>query len=156
MNTLSIKIKALIAFMVAIFFVASVSLIVVIYKSNQLGQTQTKDESELILEMNKNELKAYTMMAEKAINTFYEASSSEANIAQKIKADAMSLKKTLDDVYQNNKDKLSQAELRTMLLGLSMVTAITMTLVTFMPTIQKASTLCTPSTRHLSVKILLI
>ena len=118
MNALSIKIKALIVFMVSIFFVASVSLIVVIYKSHQLGQTQTQNEGELILDMNKNELKAYTMMAEKAINTFYEASSSEANIAQKIKVDAMSLKKTLDDVYQNNKDKLSQAELRTMLLGL--------------------------------------
>ena len=118
MNALSIKIKALIVFMVSIFFVASVSLIVVIYKSHQLGQTQTKNEGELILDMNKNELKAYTMMAEKAINTFYEASSSDTNIAQQIKSDAMSLKKILDDVYQSNKDKLSQAELRTMLLGI--------------------------------------
>ncbi|WP_318526702.1 methyl-accepting chemotaxis protein [Sulfurospirillum oryzae] len=118
MNSLSIKVKALVVFIVSIFFVASVSLVVVIYKSNQLGQTQTKNEGELILDMNKNELKAYTMMAEKAINTFYEASSSETNIAQKIKSDAMSLKKILDDVYQSNKDKLSQAELRTMLLGI--------------------------------------
>lgn len=118
MNALSIKIKALVVFIVSIFFVASVSLIVIIYKSYQLGQTQTRNEGELILDMNKNELKAYTMMAEKAINTFYEASSSDTNIAQQIKSDAMSLKKILDDVYQSNKDKLSQAELRTMLLGI--------------------------------------
>ena len=48
MQSLSIKIKALIVFMVSIFFVASISLVVVIKKSQQLGQTQTKDEGELI------------------------------------------------------------------------------------------------------------
>jgi methyl-accepting chemotaxis protein len=104
--------------MVSIFFVASISLMVVIYKSQQLGQTQTKDEAELILDINKNQLKAYTTMAEKAIHSFYEASSSEANIAQNIKADAMILKKTLDDIYANNKEKLSKDELRSMLLAL--------------------------------------
>jgi len=104
--------------MVSIVFVASISLVVVVYKSQQLGQTQTKDEGELILEINKNELKAFTTMAEKAIASFYEASSSESNIAQKIKADAMILKKTLDDIYTNNKDKLSKDELQTMLLAL--------------------------------------
>lgn len=118
MQAVSIKFKALILFISAIFFVAVSSLGVTFYKSNEFGKTQVNDTKELIMEMNKNELKAYTMMAEKAISAFYEASSSEANIAQKIKADSMSLKKTLDDVYQNNKDKLSQAELRTMLLGL--------------------------------------
>lgn len=117
MQSLSIKIKALIVFMVSIFFVASISLVVVIYKSQQLGQTQTKDEGELILDMNKNELKAFTTMAEKAIGAFYDASS-EKNIAQKIKTDAMILKKTLDDIYTNNKNKLSTDELRTMLLAL--------------------------------------
>ena len=116
-QSLSIKIKALIVFMVSIFFVASISLVVVIYKSQQLGQTQTKDEGELILDMNKNELKAFTTMAEKAIGAFYDASS-EKNIAQKIKTDAMILKKTLDDIYTNNKNKLSTDELRTMLLAL--------------------------------------
>ncbi|WP_041958765.1 methyl-accepting chemotaxis protein [Sulfurospirillum arsenophilum] len=118
MPALSIKIKALIVFMVSIAVVASISLGVIIYKSYQLGQTQMKDEGELILDINKNELKAFTIMAEKAIGAFYEASSSEANIAQKIKADAMILKKTLDDIYTNNKDKLSKDELRTMLLAL--------------------------------------
>jgi len=88
------------------------------YKSNELKIAQTKDTEELILDLSKNELKAYTRMAENAISTFYEASSSEANIAQNIKTDAMSLKKTLDDIYQNNKDKLSSLELRTMLLSL--------------------------------------
>ncbi len=68
--------------------------------------------------MNQNELKTHTYMAEKAINAFYEASSSEANIAQNIKADALILKKTLDDIYTNNKDRLSKDELRTMLLAL--------------------------------------
>jgi len=118
MQALSIKVKALIIFIVSIFFVASLSSIVVIYKSYKLGQTQIKDESELILDLNKNELKTFTLMAEKAISTFYEASSSEDKIAQKIKSDAMSLKKTLDNVYESNKDKLSKEELRTMLLGL--------------------------------------
>ena len=118
MHNLSIKIKALLLFTLTIFFVAGTSLLVMAYKSNELRKAQTKDTEELILDLSKNELKAYTRMAENAISTFYEASSSEANIAQNIKSDAMSLKKTLDDVYQNNQDKLSSAELRTMLLSL--------------------------------------
>ncbi|QIR75811.1 methyl-accepting chemotaxis protein [Sulfurospirillum diekertiae] len=118
MYHLSIKIKALLLFTLTIFFVAGTSLLVMAYKSNELRKAQTKDTEELILDLSKNELKAYTRMAENAISTFYEASSSEANIAQNITSDAMSLKKTLDDVYQNNKDKLSSNELRTMLLSL--------------------------------------
>jgi methyl-accepting chemotaxis protein len=118
MQTISIKAKALILFIVSMFVVASISLIIVVYKSKALGQAQISDEKQLLLEMNYDELKAYTMMAEKAIGAFYEASSSDANIVQNIKADAMSLKKTLDNVYENNKEKLSKEEIRSMLLGL--------------------------------------
>lgn len=118
MQNLSIKIKALLLLTLTIFFIVGTSLLVMAYKSNELKIAQTKDTEELILDLSKNELKAYTRMAENAISTFYEASSSEANIAQNIKTDAMSLKKTLDDIYQNNKDKLSSLELKTMLLSL--------------------------------------
>jgi methyl-accepting chemotaxis protein len=118
MQALSIKVKALVIFIVSITLVAALSLVVVIYKSYQLASKQSSDQKELILSMNQNELKTHTYMAEKAINAFYEASSSEANIAQNIKADALILKKTLDDIYTNNKDRLSKDELRTMLLDL--------------------------------------
>ena len=118
MQALSIKVKALVIFIVSITLVAALSLVVVIYKSYQLASKQSSDQKELILSMNQNELKTHTYMAEKAINAFYEASSSEANIAQNIKADALILKKTLDDIYANNKDRLSKDELRTMLLAL--------------------------------------
>ena len=118
MQALSIKVKALVIFIVSITLVAALSLVVVIYKSYQLASKQSSDQKELILSMNQNELKTHTYMAEKAINAFYEASSSEANIAQNIKADALSLKRTLDDIYTNNKDRLSKDELRTMLLAL--------------------------------------
>ena len=118
MQALSIKVKALVIFIVSITLVAALSLVVVIYKSYQLASKQSSDQKELILSMNQNELKTHTYMAEKAINAFYEASSSEANIAQNIKADALILKKTLDDIYTNNKDRLSKDELRTMLLAL--------------------------------------
>ena len=118
MQALSIKVKALVIFIVSITLVAALLLVVVIYKSYQLASKQSSDQKELILSMNQNELKTHTYMAEKAINAFYEASSSEANIAQNIKADALILKKTLDDIYANNKDRLSKDELRTMLLAL--------------------------------------
>lgn len=118
MQALSIKVKALVIFIVSITLVAALSLVVVIYKSYQLASKQSSDQKELILSMNQNELKTHTYMTEKAINAFYEASSSEANIAQNIKADALILKKTLDDIYTNNKDRLSKDELRTMLLAL--------------------------------------
>lgn len=57
-------------------------------------------------------------MAEKAIDAFYKASSSQEQIAAKIKNDALTFKKILDDMYKNNRDKLSKEELRTMLLSL--------------------------------------
>ncbi|WP_024955095.1 methyl-accepting chemotaxis protein [Sulfurospirillum arcachonense] len=118
MSSLSIKIKALIIFLISIFFVAGTSLIVVIYKTNQLGQTQIKDEKQLIVDMSKNELKSYTIMAEKAISVLYEASASEKNIAQQVKNDALKFKKILDDVYSVNKDTLSQEELKMLLFSL--------------------------------------
>ena len=78
MQALSIKVKALVIFIVSITLVAALSLVVVIYKSYQLASKQSSDQKELILSMNQNELKTHTYMAEKAINAFYEASSSEA------------------------------------------------------------------------------
>jgi len=118
MKTLNIKFKTLILFITAIFVVAGISLCVTIYKANLLAQTQIKDQKELVLENNRNELKAYTMMAEKAIHSFYEASSSQEKIAEQVKKDAMTFKKILDDVYNSNKDKLSAEELRSMLFNL--------------------------------------
>ncbi|MCD8544367.1 MAG: methyl-accepting chemotaxis protein [Sulfurospirillum cavolei] len=118
MNALSIRVKTLMLFIAGIFFVVASSLCVTIYKSNALAKAQVADEQELILETNRNELKAYTMMAEKAIDAFYKASSSQEHIAAKIKNDALTFKKILDDMYKNNRDKLSKEELRTMLLSL--------------------------------------
>jgi methyl-accepting chemotaxis protein len=118
MSTLSVKLKTLILFIVAIFFVAASSLCVTIYKANELAHTQVINEKQRISEVNKEELKAYTLMAEKAIQMFYEASSSQDKIAEQVKKDAMSFKKILDDVYNTNKDKLSAEELRSMLLNL--------------------------------------
>ena len=118
MSALSIRVKTLMLFIAGIFFVAASSLCVTIYKSHALAQAQVADEQELILETNRNELKAYTMMAEKAIDAFYKASSSQEQIAAKIKNDALTFKKILDDMYKNNRDKLSKEELRTMLLSL--------------------------------------
>ena len=63
MNALSIKIKTLILFIVAICFVAGTSLIVIAYQTKKLGDVQIADERTLILEMNQEELKAYTLMA---------------------------------------------------------------------------------------------
>jgi len=118
MKTLNIKLKTLILFITAIFVVAGVSLCVTIYKANILAETQMNDQAVLILDTNKNELKAYTMMAEKAIHSFYKASSSQEQIAESIKNDALIFKKILDNVYTTNKDKLSKEELRSMLLNL--------------------------------------
>ena len=58
MQSLSIKIKTLLLFIVSIFVVASVSLAITVYKSNELGKVQVKEEEQLILDYNKNEPKA--------------------------------------------------------------------------------------------------
>lgn len=92
MNLLSIKLKTLVLFIAAIFFVAASSLCVTIYKAHTLATSQIESEKQLILDTNKNELKAYTMMAERAIHTFYEASSSKEQIAEQVKKDALTFK----------------------------------------------------------------
>ena len=49
MQALSIKVKALVIFIVSITLVAALSLVVVIYKSYQLASKQSSDQKELIL-----------------------------------------------------------------------------------------------------------
>ena len=114
MYTLSIKIKTLVLFIVAICFVAGTSLLVTAYQTSTLGDAQVADERALILEMNQNELKAYTLMAEKAIAAFYELTLDQ-NIAQKVKEDALVFKKMIEDIYTINKDKLTHEELKTLI-----------------------------------------
>ena len=114
MTTLSIKLKTLFLFILSIGSVAAISLLVTAYKTQQLSNTQIADERTLILEMNEKELKAYTLMAEKAIASFYELTLDQ-NIAHKIKDDALVFKKMIEDIYTTNKDKLSKDELRTLI-----------------------------------------
>jgi methyl-accepting chemotaxis protein len=114
MPALSLKIKTLIFFMVAICCVTATLLVVTTYQANKLGNVQIADERDLILEMNRNELKAYTMMAEKAISAFYELTL-EQNIDKKVKEDAMTFKKMIEDIYKINKDKLSAEELKNLI-----------------------------------------
>ncbi|ACZ13153.1 methyl-accepting chemotaxis protein [Sulfurospirillum deleyianum] len=114
MQGISIKIKTLILFIVSLGVLTLISLGIIFYKSNTLVQTQINDERELILEMHKNELKAHTMMAEKAIASFYKMTLDE-NIAHKIKEDALEFQKIIEDIYAKNKDKLSKEELRTLI-----------------------------------------
>jgi len=118
MNAISIKVKTLILFIVSIFTVAGISLGVTMYQSNALGDIQVKDEEQLILDYNKNELKAYTLMAEKAISVFYDLTL-EQNIGQKVKDDALIFKKMIEDIYATNKDKLSKEELQNLIFSIA-------------------------------------
>lgn len=114
----SLKVKTLMLFIVAICFVSATSLIVTIYQANKLAQVQIADEQNLLVEMNRNELKAYTMMAEKAISAFYELTRDE-NIDKKVKEDAMIFKKIIEDIYKINKDKLSTEELKNLIFSVA-------------------------------------
>ena len=118
MNTLSIKVKTLLLFILSMLFVVTASLLVTSYEARKLGETQIKEERTLIMEMNQDELKAYTMMAEKAIDFFYEQTL-DANIANKIKEDALIFKKMIEDLYANNKNSLSKEELRTLIFSMT-------------------------------------
>lgn len=118
MNTLSIKIKTLLLFILSIVFIATASLLVTSYEARKLGETQIKEERALIMEMSQNELKAYTMMAEKAIALFYEQTL-DVNIANKIKEDALVFKKMVEEVYANNKDELTKEELKTLIFSMT-------------------------------------
>lgn len=118
MNTLSIKIKTLLLFTLSILFVAGASLLVTGYEAHKLGKIQIEEERALIMNMSQDELKAYTLMAEKAIAFYYEQTL-DANIANKIKEDALIFKKMVEDVYANNKEKLSKEELRTLIFSMT-------------------------------------
>ena len=74
MKHLSLKLKAMILFLSGIALLTITSLAVTIYESKSLIKEQIKDEKELILEMNKKELKAYTQMAETSIVHLYQRS----------------------------------------------------------------------------------
>ncbi|MBN1839295.1 MAG: cache domain-containing protein [Campylobacterales bacterium] len=74
MQGLSLKIKALVLFIIGIGMLTLTSLGVTYYQSKSLVSVQTNDERELILEMTKNELKAFTMMAQSGIEELYKKS----------------------------------------------------------------------------------
>lgn len=118
MNALSIKIKTLVLFIVSIVLVSGVSLLITNYEASSFGKVQLQDEETLIMDYSKKELKAYTLMAEKAISTFYEMTL-DKNIGQKVKDDALAFKKIIDDVYTTNKDKLSKDELRALIFSVA-------------------------------------
>jgi len=118
MQNLSIKLKTLLLFILSVATVASVSLAITVYQSNELGEIQARDGGALILENNKEALKAYTLMAEKAISAFYELTL-EKNIGQKVKEDALVFKKMIEDIYNINKDKLSKEELRELIFSVT-------------------------------------
>lgn len=118
MSSLSIKLKALIIFITAIFCVVGISLLVVVFQSKSLGKIQMADEKQLILEINEGDLKAFTMMAEKAIEAFYEMTL-DKNIANKVKEDAFVFKKMIEDIYNINKNNLSKEDLRALILNVT-------------------------------------
>ena len=118
MNNISLKIKTLILFIVSICVVAGVSLVITTYQSKELGSIQVNDEEQLILEYSRNELKAYTLMAEKAISAFYDLTL-DKNIGEKVKEDALSFKKMIEDIYNLNKDKLTKEELKNLILNVT-------------------------------------
>ena len=74
MHNLSIKLKALILFLGGICLLSITSLSVTMYESKSLIEEQINDERSFILEMNQDELKAYTLMAETSIMHLYQQS----------------------------------------------------------------------------------
>ena len=118
MYALNIKLKTLALFIISIIIVAGTSLVITAFQSKDLGNEQLKNQKEFIIETNKNELKAYTMMAEKAISSFYELTL-DKNMGLKVKEDATVFKKMIEDIYTANKDKLSQEEIKTLIFSVA-------------------------------------
>ena len=112
---ISIKSKTVLFFLLSIVLVIAVSLIVVVKEIQKSGKQRISHNRELLLKLSKNELKNNTMLAQKAIEKFYNQSL-DKNIANKLKIDALQFKNLIQSIYDKNKDLLTDQEMRSLIL----------------------------------------
>ncbi len=114
-NKFSIKSKTVLFFLLSIILVIGISLIVVVKEIQKSGEQRISHNRELLLKLSKNELKNNTMLAQKAIEKFYNQSL-DKNIANKLKIDALQFKNLIQSIYNKNKDLLTDQEMRKLIL----------------------------------------
>ncbi|WP_263832721.1 methyl-accepting chemotaxis protein [Sulfurospirillum oryzae] len=115
MSNYSLKMRILMVFVVSIGVMALIFLTMVVRGMYGLGSTQMKDQSELITNLNKQEVKNYLQIAQEAVKASYEKTRDD-NIVDMIKEDAVMFEDVLMAIYNEKKGSMSEKELRDLLI----------------------------------------
>ncbi len=114
-TNLSIKLKMILLFLTSVLVMVAVSLYLTTQEIRKSGENRIKHQQKLLLNISKEELKNNTLLAEKAIEKFYN-DSNEKNIANELKTEALRFKKLIQNIYDKNKNQLTREEIQKIIL----------------------------------------
>ena len=81
-----------------------------------LGSSQMQSQEELIKNLNKKEVKNYLQIAQEAVKASYDKTTDE-NIVDKIKQDALAFEEVLNSLYEKKKTQLDEKALKDLLVN---------------------------------------
>ena len=116
MSNYSLKMRILMVFVISIGVMALIFLTMVVRGMYGLGNTQMQDQSELITNLNKQEVKNYLQIAQEAVKASYEKTRDD-NIGDMIKEDAVMFEEVLMSIYNDKKGSMSEKELKELLVN---------------------------------------
>ncbi len=112
MKKLSIKIRLQLIIVSSILLVSTVFTFQSISDINNLTESKIKDYKEKAYEDIESELKNYTSLAINSIESFYNKTSKDEEITSNLKLKTDFIFSMMQREYENNKDKLSEDELK--------------------------------------------
>jgi len=115
MSNYSLKLRILLVFVISIGVMALIFLTMTVRGMYGLGNTQIQDQSDLITNLNHQEVKNYLQIAQDAVKNSYEKTKDE-NIVDKIKEDAMMFEDVLEAIYEDKRESMGEKELRELLI----------------------------------------
>ena len=114
MSNYSLKMRILLVFVISISIMALIFFSIVVRGTYLLGKSQMSSQSELIKNLNKQEVKNYLQIAQEAVKASYDKTKEE-NIVHKIKYDAIAFEEILTSMYETKKNSMDEKALKELL-----------------------------------------
>jgi methyl-accepting chemotaxis protein len=121
MKRISLKDKVFIISFVALLASSILAMILSVSSMLQLTNSKVEEYKEESLKVKKEEIKNYTKIAVNTINAFYDRTSKDKiknEVKNRLHLQADSIKSILDQFYKDNKDKLSENDLKKYLIDI--------------------------------------
>lgn len=112
---MSLRVKIILISIISMFLMLLISSIVIFVTNVKDSETTLKKYKNELIKYKKDELEFHTQIAFKAIEKFYNDSNDET-IANTIKAIGEEFKKTLLNIYEANRAKMSEDELKNLII----------------------------------------